>query len=91
MVEEEPQPVGRSAKRDFKLVLLAGVAVIIGVIVLAFLNYQSALGLQGVTTIQSGLNLVDSVPNGIPQLVTDFFNWLGHFFSSTPLWIVGGI
>lgn len=84
MVEEGP-PIGRTAKDDFRIVLIAGALVLVGVIVLAFLDFRSALGLQGVTTIQSGLNLVDSIPNGLATLITDFFNWLGHFFSNNPL------
>jgi uncharacterized membrane protein len=85
MTEGQPPKVGKTIKNDIRVVLIAGALVIVGVIVLAFLDYRSALGLQGVTTIQSGLNFIDSIPNGLASLITDFFNWLGHFFSSNPI------
>ncbi len=88
MVEEEPsKPIGGAVKRDFRFALLFGVLIIIGVVILAFLDYRSLLGLQGVSTIQSFLNAVDAIPNGIAKLINDFFNWLGTFFSNTPLFI----
>lgn len=83
--EGESKPIGSAIKGDFKMVLLFGVLIIIGVIVLAFLNQRAQLGLQGVNTISSFLGLVDAVPNGLASLVTGFFHWLGTFFSNTPL------
>jgi cell shape-determining protein MreC len=77
--------VAGTIKDDVRLVLIAGALVIVGVIVLAFLDYRSALGLQGVSTIQSMLNFIDSIPNGLASLINDFFNWLGHFFSGNAI------
>ena len=77
--------IGGSISRDIKLVILAGVLILVGVIILAFLNQQQTLGLQGVSVIQSVLNFFDSIPNGLASIITDFFNWIGKFFNSTSL------
>ena len=77
--------IGGSISRDIKLVILGGVLILVGVIILAFLNQQQTLGLQGVSVIQSVLNFFDSIPNGLASVITDFFNWIGKFFNSTSL------
>ena len=77
--------IGGYISRDIKLVILAGVLILVGVIILAFLNQQQTLGLQGVSVIQSVLNFFDSIPNGLASIITDFFNWIGKFFNSTSL------
>jgi hypothetical protein len=76
--------VGGSIKRDTKITLLAVVLILLGVIVLAFYETTTRAGLaqQGVITIQSILAPIDAIPTGIASLITSFFNWLGHFFSS---------
>ena len=82
--------IGGSISRDIKLVILGGVLILVGVIILAFLNQQQTLGLQGVSVIQSVLNFFDSIPNGLASIITDFFNWIGKFFNSTSLFSLSG-
>jgi hypothetical protein len=78
-------PVGDS----LKMVVVAAAAVIIGAVALAFITQKGAVGLQGLSIIQSFSTLTSSVPNGISSLINNFFNWLGKFFTNSTLFMSG--
>ena len=67
---------------DIKVVILAAVLVIVGVIVLAFVLDRGILASQGVGLIGSILAVPESIGNGIANAITGFFNYIAHLFSN---------
>ena len=68
--------------RDVKLILLAGVVVIVAVLGLAFYLDYHLIAAQGVGFVGTILGLPESILNGMSSAITGFFDWLAHFFSN---------
>ena len=68
--------------RDVKLILIAGVVVIVAVLGLAFYLDYHLIAAQGVGFVGTILGLPEAILNGISSAITGFFGWLSHFFSN---------
>ena len=68
--------------RDVKLILIAGVVVIVAVLGLAFYLDYHLIAAQGVGFVGTIIGLPESILSGMSSAITGFFDWLAHFFSN---------